>query len=668
MRLVPENYWSFVINILVHKYFADLTTTCVLWSENLDFDVTTSYDSKITFLQINPENVAKSFAKDVYDFSIREKRDNSNGVYYSDFIKKLIAAIEHLHCEGFLVLQENISLFAKAFEKASVYAIWRSMNSRFIFAYHKEQQKEAYFQELLFKNQPNILIIEADTYNSSKFLLKTNKFVGPNSQHPEELLYLSTFYGQNNTFVPEIDFSSHNKLKNLHGREIIVGAFDYRPFVAVDFERLPQYHDHAKDNPKHLVHVDGTEIRICHTFCKMYNCTVEFDTTEKEEWGLGYSNYSGYGLIKQIIEGKTHMAMGAMYALHADYTVIDLTTFIGRSGVTCLVPKASFLISWDLPLRPFHLTLWLSIFAGLCLETLVLLLAHKFEEKILNHPNLWWSSFEFGYTTSLKLFVSQNSHYLVKSHTVRTFLFACFMVDIIITSIYGGGLSAILTVPTFGESADTLEKLIMYNLTWTGSSYAWIETLISTEMDPLNQHLVNNFALNSFDEMRSKAKTHDMAFILERLAFGHFGGGDYITPESLARLKLMRDEIFNQFTVVTVARLWPHLSLYNDLILMWHSSGLDKYWEWKSTAKYLNANEQDQVESSKYNIYDMGPAKLNLENFAGLVILWVGGMFLSLLVFAGELLCYKWERRRKGTKLKMKKTVNIRRLFSLEDV
>ncbi|KAM7358164.1 ionotropic receptor 21a-like isoform 2-T2 [Cochliomyia hominivorax] len=660
MLLVQENYWSVVINILVQKYFTGLTTTCVLWSENLDFDLTTSYDSKITFLQINPENVAESFAKDVYDFSIREKRDNSNGVYYSDFIKKLIAAIEHSHCEGFLVLQENISLFAKAFKKASVYAIWRSINSKFIFAYHKEQQSEAYFQDSIFKNQPNILVIEADSYDTSTFILKTNKFVGPNSQNPKELLFLSTFYAPNKTFMPDINLSSLNKLRNLQGREIIVGVFDYRPFVAVDFERYPQYHDRAENNPKHLVHVDGTEVRICHTFCKMYNCSVEFDTAAGDEWGLGYNNYSGYGLVRKLIEGEIHMAMEASYAVHSDYAVIDMTTFIGRSGVTCLVPKASNLVSWDLPLRPFHLTLWLAIMAGLCLETCVLFLSHKFEENTLSHPNSWWSSFEFGYVTSLKLFINQNSHYLVQSHTVRVFLFSCYMVDTILTSVYGGGLSAILTIPTFGESADTVEKLIEFNLTWTGSSYAWIESLISTEMD-VSQYL------KIFDEMRSKAKTHNMAFILERLAFGHFGGGDFITPESLARLKLMRDEIFNQYTVALVPRLWPHLPLYNDLILMWHSSGLDKYWEWKCTAEYLNVNEQSQVENSKYTDYNMGPAKLNLENFAGLVILWVAGMSFSMIVFVGELLWFRWEKRREKKKLRNIKCVTITRLYYLKD-
>lgn len=77
-----------------------------------------------------------------------------------------------------------------------------------------------------------------------------------------------------------MDLFSKNKLQNLQGREIIVGAFDYRPFMVVDFQRSPDYYDHAADNPRHRAHVDGTEMHIVHTFCEIYNCSVHVDTSE----------------------------------------------------------------------------------------------------------------------------------------------------------------------------------------------------------------------------------------------------------------------------------------------------------------------------------------------------------------------------------------------------
>lgn len=140
--------------------------------------------------------------------------------------------------------------------------------------------------------------------------------------------------------------------------------------------------------------------------------------------------------------------------------------------------------------------------------------------------------------------------------------------------------------------------------------------------------------------MREKAKTENMGFVLERMEFGHFGNSDFITPEALARLKLMVDDIYHQMTVAMVPRMWPHLPKYNDLILTWHSSGLAQYWEWKITADYTNANEQNQVEASRYINYDVGPVKLGMENFAGLILVWFVGMAASIVAFVGELLMY----------------------------
>ncbi|KNC22703.1 hypothetical protein FF38_01655 [Lucilia cuprina] len=641
MFLTEYHHWSTIISLLIQNYFTNLTTTCVLASENFKFDFKTS----IPILQINPLMLNESFDKDLYDFKAREERDKENNVFYNELIKKLIAAIEQTHCEGFLAFQDDIPRFAEAFAKASTYSIWRSVNSRFIFAFTKELQKQDYFQDLLFKNQANILVIESDFLNSSTFRLKTNKFVGPRSQQQDKMIYLSTFYALNRSFVPKINLLSA-KLRNLQGRPLVMGAFDYRPFVAVDFKLLPQYYDHAADNPSHLVHVDGAEIRITHIFCELYNCTVEFDTTEKQEWGLAFKNYSGYGLIGNIIDGKIEMAMQAMYLVCSDYYAVDATAYIGRSGATCLVPAASLQASWYLPLRPFKFTLWLGVLACLFLEALSLFLARKFEQNLIHKKETWWSCLEFGYTTTLKIFINQSSDYLVHSHTLRTVLFCCYTMDIILTSVYGGGLSSVLTLPTFGETADSVEKMVKYNLSWMGSSYAWLETIAEeAEENSFYKSLIDNFILDSMDEMRSKAKTLNVGFILERMAFGHFGGGDYITPEALQRLKLMVDDIYNQFTVAMVSRLWVHLPKFNDLCLRWHSSGLDKFWEWKSTAKYLNINEQNQVAASKHLNIDLGPVKLNIQNFAGSIVLWIVGMLMSIGTFVVELVWFKFGKR-----------------------
>lgn len=133
------------------------------------------------------------------------------------------------------------------------------------------------------------------------------------------------------------------------------------------------------------------------------------------------------------------------------YATLDVTSFIIRSGVTCLVPAPTRIVSWNLPTRPFQFTLWLVIGSVLFLESISLCVARQFEQSILkdleNRKKHWWSSYMFGFTSAFKLFLSQGTDYLVTGHTLKVILFACYTLDIIITSVYGGGLSSILTLP-----------------------------------------------------------------------------------------------------------------------------------------------------------------------------------------------------------------------------
>ena len=128
---------------------------------------------------------------------------------------------------------------------------------------------------------------------------------------------------------------------------------------------------------------------------------------------------------------------------------VDVTNFIGRSGVTCLVPAPSRIVSWDLPVRPFTTTLWLIIMLVIVMEAVCLLLFRYFEKYVENtlDSHAWYTSAAFGFISSSKLFIGQGTDYLTNGYTLRVMLFACYMHDIIVTSVYGGGLSAILTLP-----------------------------------------------------------------------------------------------------------------------------------------------------------------------------------------------------------------------------
>lgn len=173
-----------------------------------------------------------------------------------------------------------------------------------------------------------------------------------------------------------------------------------------------------------------------------------------------------------VLDRTTDYGIGGFYVWYEAYLRMEMTLFLGRSGVTCLVPAPQPIINWALPLRPFQATLWLCVMICLMLECLALTWTRKYEHSSAS-PN-WKPSLYFGCVSTLKLFLNQSTSYVTTSYAVRTVLLASYMIDIILTTVYGGGLAAILTLPKLEEAADSRQRLYNHKLIWAATSHAWI--------------------------------------------------------------------------------------------------------------------------------------------------------------------------------------------------
>ncbi|XP_064545280.1 uncharacterized protein Ir76a [Drosophila montana] len=650
--LVDANYWSKVLTFLAQQYFMDSHATCILWHSSFDIQLETS--DPLAVLNLEPQKwFSLEQDKDFYDYERKRAEFEENSLAYNDWILRLTVAIEQTNCESFIAFQEQIPMFARWFYNASTYSIWRSIKNRFIFVYTDElleesTESDSYMDGYLFHDQPNVLLVTAQFLNASVFEIKTNRFVGPRyfgAKAMPAAFYTMQFYDAKLgkvTWDSETDISE--KMRNLEGREIILGLFNYEPFMLLDYLKQPALYDRASNRAEAFA--DGTEVRVVRTFCELYNCTVQLDTTEKSEWGDIYANATGFGLMGMVMERTIDYGIGGMYVWYDAYQQMDMTHFLGRSGVTCLVPAPHRMINWALPLRPFQGTLWLCVLFCLILECLALAGTRQCEPppKTNAIQSRWRQSLRFGCVSTLKLFVNQSTNYVATSYSLRTVLLASYMIDIILTTVYGGGLAAILTLPKLEEAADSRQRLYEHKLIWTATSHAWIATIDAENVDPVLLGLMENYRVNDAATMAAKSRTEQMGFVVERMQFGHLANAEMIPDDALPRLKLMVDDIYFAYTAAYVPRLWPLSSIHNDFILAWHSSGFDKYWEWRIAAEYMNSHRQNRIVASQRPNLDIGPVELGIDNFIGLVLLWCFGMTCSLLAFVGELWCVQVER------------------------
>ncbi|XP_055922835.1 LOW QUALITY PROTEIN: ionotropic receptor 21a-like [Eupeodes corollae] len=633
MISIPNSYISVLINFIVQTYHYDATSLCVVFNENFPFTLhQTEADNYVAIRSLyRPTlNETKKIPFDQLDV-------------LSKFEGKLVESIEYTHCESFIAFEEEIMIFVGSFMKSVLHSKWRSLKNRFLFVYTEGRfdENSAEFDQPFFQDLTNILLIEISK-NGTVFDLKTTKFVGSRKNHPEELVFLDRYYGKTNTF----EFNNNlypDKVRDLQGRELISAVFPYEPFAilrnATEKNHFIDVKDGNEDPSKSHLY-DGTDAQILFQLCRLYNCTIQVDTSEEEEWGFVYENYTADGVLGLVFNRKADIGMMAMYMWYDNYLHLDMSSVLSRSGVTCLVPKPRRVISWLLPLEPFHWLLWIGIVGCLILETIGLLVTYWADKT--ENPTLSDSA-RFGYVTSLKLFVSQGSDYLPSSVSVRIVLFSCYMIDIIITSIYSGGLASILTIPTLEEVADSVERLAKFKLIWTATAYNWILTINGSDMELMNK-VLENFRVYTAEEIKSNREiAKSVGFVIERLDFGHFAIPDHLDQEIIDDRKLMVDDIYYQYCVAFVPRSWALLEKFNDVILMMHSSGLTQYLEWKVTADHMNENLQKQIESSARPSSDgVGPVKLGMENFAGIIIILIVGIFISTMAFVGEIVHFRY--------------------------
>nr|AID61276.1 ionotropic receptor [Calliphora stygia] len=633
-------YWSQVISAIAQLYLKD-TTICLIWNSELEVDLkTVNYLDYYAVININLNNLQSCFEKDIDDFNALEKKLTEKGLSYNELTEKLTMAIEKTHCESFITFQHDILNFIESFINASQYSDWRSKRNRFVFGYIEDNFEENFQQLTFFEEQDSILLVSMDSTSSSDiFILKTNKYYGPKAEQQNSLVFLDKFYAENATFLYNHSLFP-DKTANLRGREVIIAGFDYRPYFVINYgEKDNNSYDLAfGGSTLGAVQIDGTEARVVSTFCEIYNCTVWIDSSEANDWGEVYPNLTGDGSLGMVVKDMAEISIGAMYSWDVDYLQLDMSMYLVRSGITCLVPAPRRLTSWLLPLQPFQFTLWLAVMGYLLVEIISLCFAHKFESNLSTKRVSWHYSFKYAYATTLKLFVSQSGNSYVSSLTVRVLLFTCFMNDIILTSIYGGGLASILTIPSYEKAADTVDGMLYHKLQWAANSEAWVSAIRSTDDDRMNGILYNFFIYND-DELEVLATTRsDMGFTVERLPFGHFAIGDYLSSQTIEHLKIMKEDLYFQYTVAFVKRCWPLLDRFDHLIYWWHSAGLDKYWEWRIVAVNLNVQKQKQVEATMYStMEDNGPVKLGMSNFAGILLIWVLGISVAMMAFVYEI-------------------------------
>nr|QEI46866.1 ionotropic receptor 41a [Galleria mellonella] len=539
--------------------------------------------------------------------------------YETGNLTNQILEVSEMGCSDYIVKMREPKKFMVSFDEVNHLGNTRRSDRKVIFLPYDENQIG--LQNLLdiLKMKPtkflaNLLLVLPISRNISGCILYdlvSHRFVGPDEES-DQPLYIDRWNSCTRKFENNSNLFPHD-MTNLYGKTLKVAGFTYKPYVLLDLD--PTVEPQGRD---------GTETRIIEEFCRWLNCTIELVRDDEHQWGEIYENNTGVGVIGSLIEDRADVGITAMYSWYDEYVVLDFSTPYIRTAVTCVAPSPRILASWEMPLLPFTLYMWLALLFTLIYASIALTIAQGCSsDRVL--------------LTTFGMMITQTQYSAGSTWRIRSITGWLLISGLVLDNAYGGGLASVFTVPKYEPSVDTVQDLVDRQLEWGATHDAWIFS-ISHSQEPLVKQLISLFRVKPAAELRQKSLTRNIALSIERLPAGYFAVGDYITKEAMLDLTVMQEDFYYEQCVAMLRKSSPYTKKLNQLVGRLHESGLMIAWETQVSLKYLNFEVQLEVRLSRSKRDIEIVEQLSLRHVVGVFIIYVTGVILSILICIMEIL------------------------------
>ncbi|KAJ8981078.1 hypothetical protein NQ317_015301 [Molorchus minor] len=222
-----------------------------------------------------------------------------------------------------------------------------------------------YISDLLVVQENFESVGSINSYN-----ILTHKYFG--AINNSDCILLDVWWPVNKTFMLGNNLFP-NKLINQMGRALRIATFEYEPYSIIG---------PTPDEYK------GSELSTAVAFAKMYNMTPFSIINPEDYWGEIFDNWTGNGLLGNLVIDKADIGLGALYTWEVDYHFLDLSKPLVRSGITCLVPAPKLAAGWLTPLRSYSKEMWIAVVVIFLVSSLSLLLIQRCYGKIYGNINI----------------------------------------------------------------------------------------------------------------------------------------------------------------------------------------------------------------------------------------------------------------------------------------
>uniref|UniRef100_A0A182M828 Ionotropic glutamate receptor C-terminal domain-containing protein n=1 Tax=Anopheles culicifacies TaxID=139723 RepID=A0A182M828_9DIPT len=223
-------------------------------------------------------------------------------------------------------------------------------------------------------------------------------------------------------------------------------------------------------------------------------------------------------------------------------------------------------------------------------------------------------------------------------------LFGGFMVG----NSYAGALASVMTIPRYEKSIDTRADFAASGMKWSGTTVAWMNSLLMAEQPELVT-IRNNYEVYDGDTLARFSHTRrDMGYVHERLQYGSYALESFIDINATRLLQPLKEDVFWEQIITACSKTWPLMGYYDDLILRVQQNGILRYWELGSVIRNMGLEIQRNLANARVHDADHEPVKLLIAHFLGVFFILFVGLTLATVTFLAELIVYRAKTGRAG--------------------
>ncbi|CRK93972.1 CLUMA_CG007498, isoform A [Clunio marinus] len=346
---------------------------------------------------------------------------------------------------------------------------------------------------------------------------------------------------------------------------------------------------------------------------------------------LAIFNYMPYVLWKEVV------GVGALYSWYHESLYLSLSKYISRTGITCITPKPGLLSPISTHILPFSTELWIAVIVSYFICALLyktLIFFRNDNDQSLNIQSD--ESLSKIFLDMLGIFVLHSVALKFKQFAVMIFIAAVLIVGLLIGNSYSSAMASVLTIPHYEKGIDTVEELADSDTEWGSTHDAWIFSLqLATQ--PMILKLLDKFRTFSKEILQYRGVRQDISFSIERLPYGHYAVGEYVTEETVKNYQIMLNDIYYELCVAMSTKTWPLMEQLDDLILQIAQSGIQQFVELDVVTRNTNNKIQAEIALSRHRD-NVGPINLSPSHVIGPFILLGVGLTFSSIVFISEIL------------------------------